>query len=191
MCWTPRFSDNGHTCTSSGYQTIFLLPQDLGMKLQCNATLSPNKPLPILVSPFWRATVLEIRMYRLNCMVSSWQGYPHYPRVRRPHYKACSSDKKGKFSSGQRLANEQAVKQKQQYTGMMSFVLVLASDQEFLVTRWNMESKITLTNVMFPRIPHMYRQGVVVGCFWPGYYEATQANTKTSFLSLAETHLSR
>ena len=149
--------------------------------------ISPSQ----LASPFWRATVIEIRMYRLNCMVNSWQGYPHYPRVRRPHNKACSSDKKGKFSSGQRLANEQAVKQKQQYTGMMSFVLVLASDQEFLVTRWHMESKITLTNVMFPRIPHMYRQGVVVGCFWPGYYEATQANTKTSFLSLAETHLSR
>ena len=49
MCWTPRFSDNGHTCTSSGYQAIFLLPQDLRMKLQylCNATLSLNKPLPI------------------------------------------------------------------------------------------------------------------------------------------------
>ena len=144
-------------------------------------------PLP-LVSPFSRATITEIRKYRLNCMVSSWQVYPYYPRVRWPHNKVCSSDKKGRFSSGQRLANQQTVKQKQQYMNMMPFALVLASDQDQMRT-WKAELFWQMSDKC--HVPQNSTH-VQTGCsFWPGYDEATQANTKTSFLSPTETHLSR
>ena len=141
-------------------------------------------PLP-LVSPFSRATITEIRKYRLNCMVSSWQVYPYYPRVRRPHNKVCSSDKKGIWTETCQPADSETKAAVHEHDAICASFGFRSGPDAY------MESKIILTNVMFPKIPHMFRQGVVVGCFWPGYDEATQANTKTSFLSPTETHLSR